>query len=112
MSTDREPTSQQNDHVAGKGDKGFQSRIGGAWTAVAVAAIVLLLLLIFILQNQKQVSVTFFGGTGELPLGVLVLLAAVGGALLVVVLGVARMIQLKALARRQLKAKGKRRSRS
>lgn len=126
MSTDRESTSQHDDRtedqrggkknrsdsVATQPDQkqGFQSRIGGAWTAVAVAAIVLLLLLIFILQNQKQVSVTFFGGTGQLPLGVLVLLAAVGGALLVVVLGVARIIQLKALARRQLKAsKGRRR---
>lgn len=110
MPKDRDSTSQQDDRTPDAANGGFQSRIGGAWTAVAVAAIVLLLLLIFILQNQNTVSVTFFGGSGELPLGVLVLLAAVGGALLVVVLGVARMIQLKALARRQIKAnKGRRR---
>jgi uncharacterized integral membrane protein len=78
-----------------------RTRISGAWTAVAVAAVVLLLLLIFILQNLQTVRVTFFGASGQLPLGVAVLLAAVGGALLVVVLGAARMIQLRAFARRE-----------
>jgi uncharacterized integral membrane protein len=78
-----------------------RTRIGGAWTAVAVAVVVLLLLLIFILQNLQTVRVTYLGASGQLPLGVAVLLAAVGGALLVVVLGVARMIQLRTYARRQ-----------
>jgi uncharacterized integral membrane protein len=78
-----------------------RTRISAAWTAVAVAAVVLLLLLVFILQNLQTVRVTFLGATGQLPLGVAVLLAAVGGALLVVVLGAARMIQLRALARRE-----------
>ena len=78
-----------------------RTRLGGAWTALAVAIIVLVLLLVFILQNQQLSSVNFLGASGSLPLGVLVLLSAAGGALLVVVLGAARMIQLKALARKQ-----------
>jgi uncharacterized integral membrane protein len=47
----------------------------------------LLLLLIFILENGKQVSVTYFGAHGHLPLGVALLLAAVLGVLLVVIPG-------------------------
>lgn len=81
-----------------------RTRIGAAWVAVAVAVIVLVLLLIFILQNQKSVTVVFFGAQGQLPLGVLVLLAAAGGALLVIVLGAARMIQLQWQARKDRRA--------
>jgi uncharacterized integral membrane protein len=81
-----------------------RTRIGAAWVAVAVAAVVLVLLLIFILQNQDQVTVTFFTATGQFPLGVLLLFAAAGGALLVIVLGIARIIQLRWLARRDRRA--------
>jgi uncharacterized integral membrane protein len=81
-----------------------RTRIGAAWLAVAVAVIVLVVLLVFILQNQQAATVVFFGAQGQLPLGVLVLLAAAGGALLVIVLGVARMIQLQWQARRDRRA--------
>lgn len=81
-----------------------RSRIGGAWTALAVAIIVLVLLLIFILQNQNPAQVEFLGVTGSMPLGVLVLLSAALGALVVMGLGAARMVQLKAQARRQRRA--------
>ena len=63
-------------------------------------AVVLLLLLIFILENGQKVSVTFFGATGHLPLGVALLLAAVLGILLVVIPGTARIVQLRVTARR------------
>lgn len=81
--------------------RGGRTRISGAWFAVAVAAIVLLFLLIFILQNLQSVQVTYLGATGQLPLGVALLMAAVGGALLVIVLGAARILQLRASAWRQ-----------
>lgn len=81
-----------------------QTRIGAAWVAVAVAVIVLVLLLIFILQNQQGVDVRYFAAKGHLPLGVLVLFSAAGGALLVVVLGAARILQLQWLARRDRKS--------
>ncbi|HEY9291999.1 MAG TPA: LapA family protein [Microlunatus sp.] len=81
-----------------------RTRIGAAWVAVAVAVVVLVLLLVFILQNQDQVTVTFFSATGQFPLGVLLLFGAAGGALLVIVLGVARIIQLRWLARRDRRA--------
>ena len=43
--------------------------------AVGFFAVVLLLLLIFILQNGTQVSVSYLGAHGHLPLGVALLLA-------------------------------------
>jgi lipopolysaccharide assembly protein A len=80
-----------------------RTRVSSVWVAVALFAIVLLLLLIFILQNGTSVSVSFFGASGHLPLGVALLLAAVLGVLLVVVPGTARIIQLRVTARRHRK---------
>jgi uncharacterized integral membrane protein len=65
---------------------------------------VLLLLLVFILENQQSASIGYFGAHGQLPLGVALLLAAVAGALLVVIPGSARIMQLRATARRHRNA--------
>jgi uncharacterized integral membrane protein len=67
---------------------------------VTAAAIVLLLLLLFILENGQKVRISYFGATGHLPLGVALLLAAVGGALLVGVLAAGRVLQLRRVAKR------------
>ncbi len=83
-----------------------RTRTGGLWVAVTGAAIVLLLLLIFILQNGRQVQVSFFGLDGRLPLGVAMLLSAVAGALLVALLGSARIVQLRLVARRHRTVEG------
>lgn len=80
------------------------TRIGAAWVAVAIAVVVLVALLIFILENNHPTTIQYFGATGQLPLGVLVLFSAAGGALLVIVLGFARIIQLRWLARRDRRA--------
>lgn len=77
-----------------------RTRMGGLWAGLALAAVVLLLLLVFILENQQQAGIGYFGAHGHLPLGVALLLAAVGGALLVVVPGSARIVQLRRTARR------------
>jgi len=71
-------------------------------------AVILLLLLIFILQNGTQVSVSYLGMHGHLPLGVALLLAAVCGVLLVVLAGTARIGQLRATARRHRRVDAKR----
>jgi uncharacterized integral membrane protein len=77
-----------------------RTRTGAVWVAVIAAAVVLLLLLIFILQNTEQVEVALFGANPNLPLGVALLLAAVLGALIVALIGTARIVQLRILARR------------
>ncbi len=58
-------------------------------------AIVLILLLIFILENTQSVKISYFGASGHVAVGVAVLLAAVGGALLVGILGATRIAQVR-----------------
>ena len=67
---------------------------------MALAAVVLLLLLVFILENGQRADIGYFGAHGHLPLGIALLLAAVAGALLVIIPGTARIMQLRRTARR------------
>jgi putative membrane protein len=71
-----------------------------AWTGVIAGAVILLLLLIFILENTQSVTISFLGADGDVPLGVALLLAAVGGALVVGLVGIARVVQLRRRAKR------------
>lgn len=68
---------------------------GRMWIAVAMGAIVVIILLIFILQNTKQVAISFFAWDFELPLGVALLFAAIGGVLVMASVGGARIWQLR-----------------
>jgi len=77
-----------------------RTRVSGIWVASVAAVVVLLLLLIFILQNSESVKINFFGANPTLPVGVALLLAAVLGALLVALIGAARMVQLRRAARK------------
>jgi uncharacterized integral membrane protein len=85
-----------------------RTRTSGIWVAMGFFAVILLLLLIFILQNGADVSVSYLGMHGHLPLGVALLLAAVCGVLLVVLAGTARIGQLRATARRHRRVDAKR----
>ncbi|GGM92520.1 hypothetical protein GCM10011609_32500 [Lentzea pudingi] len=76
------------------------TRISGTWIAVLVAIIVLIFLLIFILQNGGNATIHFLWGEFSLPLGVALLFGAIGGALLVAVVGAARILQLRRQAKR------------
>jgi uncharacterized integral membrane protein len=76
------------------------TRTGGIWVSVIVAAVVLIFLLIFILQNLTTVTVNLLGFSGSLPLGVAMLFAAIAGAILVAMVGTARILQLRRFARR------------
>ena len=80
-----------------------RTRTGGVWVALTASAVVLLLLLIFILENQQRADIGFFGAHVSLPVGVGMLLAAVAGALVVIIPGTGRIIQLRATARRHRK---------
>jgi uncharacterized integral membrane protein len=87
-----------------------RTRAGGLWVAVAAASIVLLFLLIFILQNGRDVGISYLGAHGHLPLGVALLLSAVCGVLLTILAGVARMSQLRAIARRHRRTDSRRKA--
>jgi putative membrane protein len=72
-----------------------RSRMGGIWVGIIIAAIVLILLLIFIVQNSQSVKINYLGAHGTISLAVAMLLAAVGGALIVAIPGTARIMQLR-----------------
>lgn len=77
-----------------------RSRTGTLWVGLIVGAVLLVLLLIFIMQNGQAVEVEFFGLAGSLSLAVAILLGVVAGALLVVIPGTVRILQLRNRVRR------------
>jgi putative membrane protein len=76
------------------------TRTSMVWTMVGIGVVLLVAILVFILQNGQRVRVRFLVVNGTLPLGVALLFAAVLGALLVLVAGAARVLQLRVVARR------------
>jgi uncharacterized integral membrane protein len=78
-----------------------RTRTSTAFNALIAGAIVLILLLIFILENTQSVKVSYLGASGHLALGIALLLAAVGGAVLVGTLGTARIAQVRRHAKRR-----------
>ena len=80
------------------------TRASAVWVAVAAALILLVLLIVFILQNPTKVEVQFLGLQGTLSLGMALLIAAVGGGVVVAIAGVARVTQLRMNARRTRRA--------
>src|SRR5512132_400332 len=76
------------------------TRTSMVWTMVGTGVVLLAAILVFILQNGQRVRVRFLTVDGTLPLGVALLFAALLGALLVLVAGAARVLQLRVVARR------------
>jgi uncharacterized integral membrane protein len=79
------------------------TRISGTWVAVLASIVVLIVLLVFILQNLTGATIHFMGTAGTLPLGVALLFAAIAGAILVALVGAARIMQLRRQAKRGLR---------
>jgi uncharacterized integral membrane protein len=83
-----------------------RTRTASTWAAVVVATVTLIVLLVFILQNLQTTTVTFLGITGNLPVGIALLLAAAIGGLLVALVGAARILQLRRTAQQHRKHDG------
>ena len=77
------------------------TRTGAAWFGICTAALVFVVLIIFMLQNTGSVEVNFLWMHGSLPLALALLIASVGAAILTMVVGAARITQLRLLSRRQ-----------
>jgi uncharacterized integral membrane protein len=58
-----------------------------------VGAIASILLGVFNLADTKGVEINYFGAAGRIPLGIALLLAAVGGALPIALAGATRVLQ-------------------
>ena len=103
------PTNRSDDEVpAAKAEDdqlAARTRTGAVWWAVAVILLLLIGLLVFVLQNMRHVALRFTWVHFSAPAGVALLLSAVAGALLVFLLGTARILQLRLAARRHRRQK-------
>ncbi|HYQ65039.1 lipopolysaccharide assembly protein LapA domain-containing protein [Actinophytocola sp.] len=77
------------------------TRTGAAWVALVAAALLAVLLIIFLAQNTRSTEVSFLWMTATTPLALALLIAAVGSVLLTLMLGTARIAQLRRRIRRQ-----------
>ncbi len=91
--------SPANDSMPAPGASGL-TRASAVWVATGAALLLLSLLIVFMLQNSSKVEVHFLGLTGTIPLGMALLIAAVGGGVVVAIAGIARVTQLRFSARR------------
>jgi uncharacterized integral membrane protein len=72
--------------------------------SLGVALVFLVLLIVFIAQNDRKVSLHFLGASGRVSEALALLAAAVAGAVLVLAVGVARIVQLRMGGRRHNRA--------
>lgn len=82
-------------------DRMPHTRTGATWFGICVAALLSVVLIVFMLQNTRSVEVSFLWMHGNLPLALALLTAGVGTAILTMVVGAARITQLRRLSRRQ-----------
>jgi uncharacterized integral membrane protein len=80
------------------------TRTSSVWTSLTAGFLILIVLLIFITQNTSSAQYAFLGWHWSLPLGVAILLSAVGGGLITVLVGTARIYQLRRAAKKNLAA--------
>jgi uncharacterized integral membrane protein len=75
-----------------------RTRLSAAWLGIIAGIFALLVVLIFILQNLQNVKLSFLRLHIQLPLGVALLFAVILGAVIVVAIGSARIVQLRMVA--------------
>jgi len=75
------------------------TRIGSTWLAIGIAVVLGICLIDFLAQNTESVRIEFFSAGGRVPVVVALLAAAVAGALVVFIVGVARTSQVRRLGR-------------
>ncbi|UVI37565.1 LapA family protein [Brevibacterium spongiae] len=87
--------------------KGGAGMSAGMWISLIIGAIIVILLLIFILQNNVPAEFKYFGWQFELPLGVAMLFAAIGGILIAGLIGSVRIFVLSRKLKKINKALGR-----
>ncbi len=77
-----------------------RTRTARAWASLCGGVLAFIVLIVFMAQNTRSTEVTFLWMHGSIPLALALLIAAVGAALLTMVVGIARITQLRRIARR------------
>jgi uncharacterized integral membrane protein len=65
--------------------------------------VLIVLLIIFIAENSGSVTVSFLGAHGKISLGLAMLIAAVVGAVVTLLVGTTRILQLRREVRRNVR---------
>ena len=78
----------------------LRTKISSMRTALIVGTAVLAVALIFVIQNAHSVDISFLGAHLHLSLAVALMLAAIGGALVMAAAGTARITELRQVMRR------------
>jgi len=104
MTTDETTSSWRTDATLSDEpeDASKRTRISAAWVGITSGLAALVVVLVFALQNLHTSRVTFFSLHGQLPLAVLLLLAAALGGVTVFAFGAARIVQLRLQARHRV----------
>jgi uncharacterized integral membrane protein len=83
------------------------TKVAATWWALIVGVLVLIILLIFIAQNLDSITLHFLGWRWNAPAGIALLVGAICGSLITVFAGLARMIQLRRVAKLGIRANRK-----
>jgi uncharacterized integral membrane protein len=75
---------------------------GRVWIGLTVGVVLVVLLIIFIAENSGSVTVSFLGAHGKISLGLAMLAAAVVGAVVTLLVGTTRILQLRREVRRHV----------
>ena len=75
---------------------------GRVWVTLVVGVVVMVLLIIFVAENSGGVTVSFLGAHGKISLGLAMLIAAVAGAVVTLLVGTTRILQLRREVRRHV----------
>ena len=87
------PTGRQGRFPSSSGV--LPTRISWAWATLFVGVALGIALVDFLAQNTRSVRIEFFSASGHVPVAVALLVAALAGAALVLIVGGARMGQLR-----------------
>jgi uncharacterized integral membrane protein len=85
-----------------------RTRLRGVWAVLAAGIAMLVVLIVFVLENSQRVTISFFGAHGHLDEGIALLISAAIGAFVVVFAETARILQLRARARRTARSRRRR----
>jgi uncharacterized integral membrane protein len=81
-----------------------RTRISGVWIGLVAAGLILVLLIIFIAQNLNDAPIHFLGLSGQVSLGLALLVAGVCGLLIAAVPASIRIWQLRKALRKNVRS--------
>lgn len=88
------------------------TRAGRAWVAIVLGIALVALLLVFIFQNLHTTRLHFFTAVGSVSVALALVIAAIGGAVVVVLVGSVRILQLRRGVRASYREGARRQRRS